>query len=52
VKALLEAKRSKHEIGQIASLILKIGTFFKEGKKTTGCNMEGFGAGLCALPRL
>ncbi len=45
MKALLETKRSKHEIGQIASLILKIGTFFKEGKKTTGCNMEGFGAG-------
>ncbi len=45
MKALLETKLSKHKIGQIASLILKIGTFFKEGKKTTGCNMEGFGAG-------
>jgi len=45
MKALLETKRSIQEIGQIASLIIKIGTFFKEGKKTTGCNMEGFGAG-------
>ncbi|MDI7259725.1 MAG: L-serine ammonia-lyase, iron-sulfur-dependent, subunit alpha [Thermodesulfobacteriota bacterium] len=45
MKALLETKRPKYEIGQIASLIIKIGTFFKEGKKTTGCNMEGFGAG-------
>jgi len=45
MKALLETKRSTQEIGRIASLIIKIGTFFKEGKKTTGCNMEGFGAG-------
>lgn len=45
MKALLETKRSTQEIGQIASLIIKIGTFFKEGKRTTGCNMEGFGAG-------
>ena len=45
MKALLETKRPKHEIGQIASLIIKIGTYFKEGKKTTGCNMEGYGAG-------
>jgi len=41
MKALLETKRSRHEIGRIASLIIKIGTYFKEGKKTTGCNMEG-----------
>jgi L-serine dehydratase len=45
MKALLQTRRSKYEIGQIASLILKIGTIFKEGKRTTGCNMEGFGAG-------
>jgi len=45
MKALLETKRSTQEIGRIASLIVKIGTFFKEGKRTTGCNMEGFGAG-------
>jgi L-serine dehydratase len=45
MKALLETKRPKYEIGQIASLIIKIGTYFKEGKKTTGCNMEGYGAG-------
>ena len=45
MKALLETKRSTQDIGRIASLIIKIGTFFKEGKRTTGCNMEGFGAG-------
>jgi len=45
LKALLETRRSRREIGRLAALIIKIGTFFKEGKKTTGCNMEGFGAG-------
>lgn len=45
IKALLESKRSKQEIGEIAALIVKIGTLFKEGKRTTGCNMEGYGAG-------
>ncbi len=48
MKALLETKRSKEEIGAIAGLIVKVGTYFKEGKKTTGCNMEGFGAGATA----
>ena len=33
MKALLETKRPKDEIGRIASLIIKIGTYFKEGKK-------------------
>jgi L-serine dehydratase len=45
LKALLETKLSRSQIGRLAALMVKIGTFFKEGKKTTGCNMEGFGAG-------
>ncbi|NWF56771.1 MAG: L-serine ammonia-lyase, iron-sulfur-dependent, subunit alpha [Syntrophaceae bacterium] len=45
MKALLETKLSRQRIGEIGALILKIGILFKEGKKTTGCNMEGFGAG-------
>lgn len=45
LKTLLESKRSHAEVGRLAALMVKIGTFFKEGKKTTGCNMEGFGAG-------
>jgi L-serine dehydratase len=45
LKALLETGRSRPEIGRLAALMVKIGLFFKEGKKTTGCNMEGFGAG-------
>jgi len=45
LKALLETKISRQKLGHLAALIVKIGLFFKEGKKTTGCNMEGFGAG-------
>lgn len=45
LKALLETRLSRVQIGRLAALIIKIGLFFKEGKQTTGCNMEGFGAG-------
>jgi L-serine dehydratase len=45
LKALLETRISRQRLGHLAALIVKIGLFFKEGKKTTGCNMEGFGAG-------
>jgi L-serine dehydratase len=45
MKALLETRIAKRKIGHIAALMLKIGTIFKEGKRTTGCNMEGYGAG-------
>jgi L-serine dehydratase len=45
LKALMETRLSRRRIGHLAALIIKIGLFFKEGKKTTGCNMEGFGAG-------
>ena len=45
LKALLETRLSRLQVGRLAALMIKIGTFFKEGKKTTGCNMEGFGAG-------
>lgn len=31
-----------------AAVILKVGTIYREGKSTTGCNMEGFGAGAAA----
>lgn len=31
-----------------AAVMLKVGTIFRVGKTTTGCNMEGFGAGAAA----
>jgi len=45
LRALMERRLSHRRLGHLAALIIKIGTLFKEGKKTTGCNMEGFGAG-------
>lgn len=36
------------EAARAAAVILKIGTIFRVGKTTTGCNMEGFGAGSAA----
>lgn len=35
-------------VARVASVMLKIGTIFRVGKTTTGCNMEGFGAGAAA----
>ncbi len=35
-------------MARIAAVILKVGTFFRVAKTTTGCNMEGFGAGASA----
>lgn len=32
-----------------AAVMLKVGTFFRVGKTTTGCNMEGYGAGSAAV---
>jgi len=32
-----------------AAVMLKVGTLFRAGKTTTGCNMEGYGAGSAAL---
>ena len=36
-------------LARVTAVILKIGGMFRIGKQTTGCNMEGIGAGACAL---
>lgn len=36
------------EAARAAAVLLKIGTLFRVGKTSTGCNMEGFGAGSAA----
>ncbi len=48
VRAMLEEVRDKETVARIAAVILKVGTFFRVAKTTTGCNMEGFGAGASA----
>lgn len=35
-------------LARIMAVILKIGGMYRIGKRTTGCNMEGLGAGACA----
>ncbi len=38
----------EEEAVRAAAVLLKIGTLFRVGKTSTGCNMEGFGAGSAA----
>lgn len=45
VKALQAHGYTYEQVAETAALILKIGAMFRVGKITTGCNMEGFGAG-------
>ncbi|WP_353893575.1 serine dehydratase [Proteinivorax hydrogeniformans] len=49
IKAMQDTGYSKNEVRETTALILKIGSMFRVGKITTGCNMEGFGAGAAAI---
>jgi L-serine dehydratase len=48
VRAMLEDLDDKETVARVAAVMLKIGTIFRVGKTSTGCNMEGFGAGAAA----
>lgn len=48
VKAMKEEYTDANKIARAMAVILKIGGIFRVGKRTTGCNMEGFGAGAAA----
>ena len=48
VRALMEENLSPEQVALAAAVILKIGSIFRVGKQTTGCNMEGLGAGASA----
>lgn len=48
IKALREEGFSEEQVALATALILKVGSIFRAGKQTTGCNMEGFGAGAAA----
>lgn len=48
VKAMLEDIADQELIARVTAVMLKIGTIFRVGKTSTGCNMEGFGAGAAA----
>lgn len=48
LKALLETGVAPEKVRLASALILKVGSIFRAGKVTTGCNMEGYGAGSAA----
>jgi L-serine dehydratase len=45
MRSLLENPYPWERVAQATALMLKIGSIFRAGKETTGCNMEGLGAG-------
>lgn len=49
IKAMMVHGFSETAVAETAALILKIGGLFRVGKVTTGCNMEGFGAGSACI---
>lgn len=49
IKAMQVNGYDDQTVAEIAALILKIGSIFRVGKVTTGCNMEGFGAGAACI---
>lgn len=49
VKAMIVSGYEEERIAEIACLLLKVGSMFRVGKISTGCNMEGFGAGATAI---
>ena len=48
VRGMIEEGIEQDLIARVAAVMLKIGTIFRVGKTSTGCNMEGFGAGAAA----
>lgn len=48
LRALMESDYSADDVRRTSALILKVGSVFRAGKVTTGCNMEGYGAGSAA----
>lgn len=49
IKAMMVNGYDERTVAETAALILKIGSLFRVGKVTTGCNMEGFGAGAACI---
>lgn len=49
IKAMFDTGYERNRVAEIAAIMLKVGSMFRVGKITTGCNMEGFGAGAAAV---
>lgn len=48
VRAMVEHFGKEKQVLKAFAVLLKVGSIFRVGKTTTGCNMEGFGAGSAA----
>ncbi|ACB85726.1 hypothetical protein [Natranaerobius thermophilus] len=48
IKAMKDHGYDIKRVQEVACVLLKVGSMFRVGKTTTGCNMEGFGAGAAA----
>ena len=48
LRAPLETGVDEERVRLTSALILKVGSIYRAGKVTTGCNMEGYGAGSAA----
>lgn len=49
IKAMMVHNYDEKTIAETAALMIKIGSIFRVGKVTTGCNMEGYGAGSACI---
>lgn len=49
VRALMDLGTDETAIAEVAALMLKIGSLFRVAKITTGCNLEGYGAGSACI---
>ncbi len=49
IKAMMVHGYDEKTIAETAALMIKIGSIFRVGKVTTGCNMEGYGAGSACI---
>ena len=49
IKAMMVHGYDDKTVAETAALVIKIGSLFRVGKVTTGCNMEGFGAGSACI---
>jgi L-serine dehydratase len=48
LQAMRETLPDEGVVVRATAVMLKLGTLFREAKSTTGCNLEGFGAGAAA----
>ncbi len=49
IRALMDVGTDETTVAEVAALMLKIGSLFRVAKVTTGCNLEGYGAGSACI---